>query len=153
MKSAEFLEWPHGVARLGVALCVAVASVFGVGYFVRAVDRLGDDAARNAAANFDDREFGGGNSLGVDKRALYEARAVIPEDESYRLVAGPGVKGATELSEQYIDQFARYFLMPRRPAPDASWIVCYGCDRAELGESLEVVWDGGQGIVLGRFGR
>jgi hypothetical protein len=147
-----FLEWPHGVVRLGVVLCVFVATALGLVYLVKAVHRLGDDAVRNAAANFDDREFGGGNSIVVDKRGLYEARALIPEDATYRVVAGPHVEGATELTEDYVDQFARYFLMPRRPAPDARWILCYGCDATELGGGFEVVWDGGQGIVLGTVG-
>ena len=146
---AEFLEWPHGIARLGVVLCASVAVIFSAVYLWRAVDMLGDTAGRNAASNFDDREFAGGNSLVVDKRALYEARALIPEDGSYRVVPGPGVEGATELTEPYIDQFARSFLMPRRPKPDASWILCYGCDVAELGP-VEVVWENGAGIALAR---
>ena len=68
------------VVRSGVAACVGIAVVLGVVYLVRAVDRLGDAAAANAAANYDDREFAGGNSLVVDKRALYQARSLIPED-------------------------------------------------------------------------
>jgi hypothetical protein len=126
-----------------------VAVFFGLVYFARAIDRLGDDAERNSALNFDDREFAGGNSLVVDKRALYEARALIPEHGTYRVVAGPGVEGATELTEPFIDQFARYFLMPRRPAEDARWILCYGCDVSELGERFQVVWQNGTGIALG----
>ena len=117
---SALLEWPHGIARLGVILCVSLAIVLGVVYFVRAVDRLGDDAARNAATNYDDREFAGGNSLVADKGALYEARGRIPEDGTYRVLVGPrAVEGATELTKPYIDQFARSFLMPRRPAADA----------------------------------
>ena len=151
-RPSELLEWPRGIARLGVILCVAVALVLGLVYFVRAVDRLGDDAQRNAALNFDDREFAGGNSLVVDKRALYEARALIPEDGTYRVVAGPRVEGATELTEPYIDQFARSFLMPRRPTADAPWVLCYGCERSALGEGAEVVWDNGAGISLVKVG-
>jgi len=136
------------LARAGVASCVALAIAFGLVYFVRTVDELGDDAETHAATNYDDREFAGGNSLVVDKRALYEARAVIPEDGDYRLVPGPRVEGATELTEQYIDQYARYFLMPRRPAPDAEWIICYGCDPAGLERPATVVWDNGAGISI-----
>ena len=103
------------VVRGGVVACVCAVVVFSVVYLVRAVDRLGEAADTNAAANYDDREFAGGNSLVVDKGALYQARALIPEDGLYRVVAGPRVEGATELTEPYIDQYARYFLMPRRP--------------------------------------
>ena len=73
--------------------CVVVAIAFGLVYFVKTADRLGDAAETNASENFDDREFGGGNSLVVDKRALYQARALIPEDGTYRVLAGPGVTG------------------------------------------------------------
>jgi hypothetical protein len=138
------------VVRLGVAASVLVAVALGLVYFVRAVDELGEQASANAAANYDDREFGGGNSLVVDKRALYEARALIPPDGSYHLVPGPNVEAATELTEPYIDQFARYFLMPRRPSPGAEWIICYGCDPALLEQPADVVWDGGDGISIHR---
>jgi hypothetical protein len=135
-------------ARLGVVVSVLVAVGVGAVYLARAVDRLHEAAGTNAALNFDDREFGGGNSLVVDKRALYEARGVIPEDGRYRIVPGPRVGGATELTEPYIDQFARYFLMPRRPDADAEWILCYGCDPDQIEQETDVVWDGGGGISI-----
>jgi hypothetical protein len=134
--------------RVGVVACIVVIVAFGLVYLVRAVDRLDDTASTNAAMNFDDREFGGGNSLVVDKRALYEARSLVPEDGRYRVVAGPGVEGATDLTEPYIDQYVRYFLMPRRPDPDADWILCYGCDRESLERPVAVVWDNGAGISI-----
>ena len=134
--------------RAGVVACIVVIVALGLVYFVRAVDRLDDTASTNASMNFDDREFGGGNSLVVDKRALYAARSLIPEDGSYRVVPGPGVEGATDLTEPYIDQYARYFLMPRRPDPEAEWILCYGCDQASLERPADVVWDDGAGISI-----
>ena len=150
---SSFLEWPRGVARLGVVLCVVVALGYGSVYFVRALDRLGDAARANAALNFDDREFAGGNAVVVANAPLYEARGLIPEDETYRVATGPNVAGATELTEGYIDQYARYFLMPRRPSPDARWIICYGCDpEADLESEFEVVWQGEvEGILLARL--
>ncbi len=148
---SSFLEWPQGIARLGVVLCTAVALAFGLVYFVKAVDRLGDTARTNAAQNYDDREFAGGNAVVVGNRALYEARALIPEDETYRVIAGPGVEGATELTAPFIDHYARYFLMPRRPSPEARWVICYGCDRSELGDGFEVVLEDEAGILVGRL--
>ncbi len=149
--SWSFLDWPHGIARLGVVLCTAVALLTAFAYFVKAIDRLGDTARTNAAQNFDDREFAGGNAVVVANRPLYEARALIREDETYRVVAGPEVEGATELTESFIDHYARYFLMPRRPAPDARWIICYGCDRSALGGSFEVLFEDDAGILIGRL--
>ena len=58
------------VVRFAVAACVGVAVVLGLVYLVKALDVLGDEAGVNATQNYDDREFGGGNSLVVDKRAL-----------------------------------------------------------------------------------
>ena len=148
---SSYMEWPHGIARLGVVLCTATALVVGVVYFVKAVDRLGDTARTNAAQNFDDREFAGGNAVVVVNRPLYEARALIGEDETYRVVTGPDVAGATELTASFIEHYARYFLMPRRPSPDARWIICYGCDRSKLGGDFEVLLDDDAGIVVGRL--
>lgn len=136
------------MVRLGVIGCTAVVALVGFVYLVRALDRLDDAARANAAANYDDREFGGGNSLVVDKRALYEMRALVARDETYRVVTGPGVQGATDLTEPFIEQFARYFLMPRRPDPGAAWILCYGCDAAEIAQPTREVWDSGVGISI-----
>lgn len=136
--------------RLGVVLCVAVALGYGLVYFTKAVDRLGDQASSNAALNFDDREIAGGNALLADSVPLYEAQALIPEDETYHVVAGPNVEGATELTEAFIDQYARYFLMPRRPSADARWILCYGCAPGELGEGFEIMWQEA-GVMIGRL--
>ena len=147
---SSFLEWPRGIARLGVVICTAVALGCGVVYFVKAVDRLGDTARTNAAQNYDDREFAGGNSILVDKGVLYEAQALIPEDETYRVAMGPGVEGPTELTQSF-DQYARYFLMPRRPADDARWIICHGCDLSQFGNDLDVLWRNEGGIAFGRL--
>jgi hypothetical protein len=134
---------PHGLVRLGVALCVAITLVVGLVFFAKAVDKLGADATVNAEANTDDRELAGGNSLGLVEEALTEARGLIPERAAYRLVVGPDAAN--------IGQFARYFLMPRRPTSDARWVLCYGCDLSSLGDDLDVVWQDDAGIAVGRL--
>jgi hypothetical protein len=139
------VEWPHGLVRLGVAGCVAVAVALGLVYFVRAVDRLGGDASRNAAASFDDRELGGGAALGIDPEALYVARSWIPKDGSYRFVAAPNAVGGTA-------EFVQFFLMPRRVEQDARWVFCYRCDLARVGGDVQVVWQNDAGIAVGRVG-
>lgn len=143
-------DWPHGAARFGVVVCVAVVVAFGLVDFAQALDRLGNDAGANAALNFDDREFAGGNALVVDKALLYEARGTIAKNDRYRVVIGPNVQGATDLT-QYVDQYARYFLMPRRQDPGARWVLCYGCELAELGASADVRWKDDQGLALVRL--
>ena len=131
--------------RLGVVACLAVAIVLGPVYYVKAVHRLGADASRNAAANFDDRELGGANALGAKTDVLNEARGWIPENGSYRLLVGPS---STDIDFR---NYARYFLMPRRPARDARWVLCYECDLSRLGSDLDVVWQDDEGVLLGRL--
>jgi hypothetical protein len=40
--------------------------------------------------------------------------------------------------------------MPRRPDPDAAWVLCYGCGRAGLDNGIHVVWSNDAGITIGR---
>lgn len=134
---------PRGLIRLGVAAYLALVVALGLIYFARAVDRLGGDAGRNAAAKYDDRKFGGGDALGVDEEALNQARGRIPEHAAYRLLVG---HDAGDLVN-----YVRYFLMPRRPDPDASWVLCYRCDHAALGNGIHVVWANDAGIAVGRL--
>jgi hypothetical protein len=134
---------PHGLVRLGVVACVALSVAVGLVYFVKAVDTLGGDASANAASTFDDRVLSGGIALGVDQEALIQARGLIPERGTYRLAVAPGATN--------IGQFARYLLMPRRPAPDARWVLCYGCDLSSFGDKLHVVWQNDAGAAVGRL--
>jgi hypothetical protein len=134
---------PRGLVRFGVAAYLALVVALGLIYFAKAVDRLGGETSRNAAAKYDDREFGGGEALGVDEEALNQARGRIPEHAAYRLLVG---HDAGDLVN-----YVRYSLMPRRPDPNGSWVLCYGCDRARLGDGLDVVWANDAGILLGRL--
>ncbi len=149
---SSLLEWPAGIARLGAAALVAVTIAFALGYFPRAIDRLGDEASRNAALSYPDREVGGGNSILPDQLAAYEARALIPLHETYRVVTGTRLTKSTPLTLDFVDDWLTYFLMPRRPSRSASWVVCVGCDPAALGTRYGVVWKDDVGISIGRLG-
>ena len=82
-----------------------------------------------------------------DGEAIYNTTVVFDRDgrelARYRLLVGP--------SAPNVDHFARYFLMPRRPDPDARWVLCYDCDLSPFGDELHVVWQNDAGIVLGRL--
>jgi hypothetical protein len=139
------------VARVGVAFCVAGAVAIGAVYYVKAVDRLGDTASSNSSLAYDDREIAGGNSIIVDQTAAYEARSLIPVTASYRFALGDGLRSKTNLTETFAGDWFRYFLMPRRPRPDARWVICYGCDTANFGGAFEVRWKDRFGISIGRL--
>jgi len=128
-----------------VALCVSLALAAGLVNFAKALDELGTEAGVHAEANTDDRELAGGTSLGLVQEALTEARGLIPERGAYRLVVGPDATN--------IGQFARYFLMPRRPTAEARWVLCYACDRSSLGAELDVLWRDDAGNLVGRLRR
>ena len=138
-------------ARVGVALVVAVAAGFICVYFFKGLHLLDGLAANNSAISFADREVAGGNSIVVDQSAAYEARALIPPNERYRVVTGGTVTGATSLTAPFVADWYRYFLMHRRPAADAKWIVCYACDVAKLGGAYSVRWSDQSGISIGQL--
>src|SRR5437773_11566357 len=142
-------RWQLTRIQLGVVVCVVVATALALVDLRIAIGRCEDAAAANSALSFDDREFAGGNGVVVDKAALYEARSLIPARESYRVVTGSKLGGGTALTLPFIESFARYFLMPRRPEQDARWIICYGCDVRALGGHLDVLWQDANGIRVG----
>jgi hypothetical protein len=137
-------------ARLLVTLIVAIATCIGLVHYLKALSQLGDRASSNSALGFADREIAGGNSILVDQRAAYEARGLIPEEGTYRVVVGPNLRERTELTDTYVSGWFTYFLMPRRPSDMARWVICYGCDTSTLGGSYEVRWHDDKGISIGR---
>ena len=139
----------RGASAVIVVLCVALTLLVAGIRYVKALSQLADTASTNSSLSFDDREIAGGNSIVVDQLAAYQARALIPVTDSYRVVVGPGLRGATELTEDHIGGWLRYFLMPRRPEDDARWVICYGCDPATLGNRYEVRWRDDNGISIG----
>jgi hypothetical protein len=138
-------------SRLAVSLCVVLTLGVTAVYYVKALSRLGDTATSNSSQSYDDREIAGGNSVVVDQVAAYEARGLIPRSATYRLVTGPGLRTSTELTQTFVGDWFRYFLMPRRPRPDARWVICYGCDTAALGGSYAARWADDKGISVGQL--
>jgi hypothetical protein len=138
--------------RIGVLVVVAAAIAFSAVYFVKALDHSDAQATANSALSYADRDVAGGNSIIVDQGAAYEARALIPSTSTYRVVTGGTVKDATALTAPFVDAWFRYFLMPRRPAADAHWIICYACDVGKLGGPYKVRWQDDNGISIGQLG-
>jgi hypothetical protein len=114
------------------------------------VHQLGGIAGQNSHLDYADREVGGGNGVIIDQAALYEARAWIPRDASYRMLSGSHLQSATPLSEPFAHVYFRYFLMPRRRSDSAPWIVCFGCDLATQAPGARTVWSDSDGIAIAR---
>jgi hypothetical protein len=144
VRSASWwLEWPTGPIRVGVIFLVATAAIAAVIAYPGLVRDLGDDAAKDSAQSYTDREIAGGNGLVVDQEAVYAARGLIPSDATYHVAVAPDYKGESELTQGHVASYYRYFLIPRRPVEGgAPWVICYGCDLTAYGPDAEVVWRG-----------
>ena len=153
MHSASWwVEWPVGPIRVGVVFLVATAAIAVVVTYPRLLRELGDNASRNSALSYADRDIAGGNGLVADQVAVYAARGLIPNDETYRVDVGPNYEGGTDLTSAHVAGYYRYFLLPRRPAEDAPWIVCYGCDLSRFARA-DIVWKDEDGISISRVER
>jgi hypothetical protein len=141
--------WRANVCQVGVVAAVAVAAGFVVVKVPEAVAKLGRKADRSSSLNYDDREFAAGNDVFPDKRLMYEARALIPPSQTYRVVTGSEpIARAGPLALKYAGTFATYFLMPRRPSPAARWILCFGCDSRALRPRATTVWTASAGSSI-----
>jgi hypothetical protein len=146
-----WLAWPAGTVRIGVVFLVGVAVVAVVVRYPAVFRELDREAAKNSSLSYSDREIAGGNGLVADQIAAYAARGLIPENETYRIVVGADFAGGSDLTVPYVDSYYRYFLMPRRSAEDAQWIICYECDLARYDGRAEIVWEGSEGIAIARM--
>jgi hypothetical protein len=146
-------EWPRGAIRTGVVFLVALASAAVLYELPGVVQDFEEEAATNSALSYSDREIAGGNGVIADQSAAYAARALIREDETFHVAVGAAYTGGTSLTAPYVESYYQYFLMPRRPADDARWVVCYGCDVAEVEPEAEVVWRGSDDISIVRVER
>jgi hypothetical protein len=141
----------NDIARGGVVLCVGVSIVFGAIYFPRALSGFHETASNNSALSFSDREVAGGNGIVADQEAVYQAQAIIPRNAKYRVVTGSALKKPAPLTLAFVETWYRSFLMPRRTAADARWIICYGCEVSKLGRPYAILWQDDDGISIGRL--
>ena len=147
----SLLELPGGVLRAGVVFLLAVTLVAAAIRYAPSARDLHQTASRNSALSFSDREIAGGNSVLPDQTAAYEARGLIPEDETYHVAFGHDYAEGTPLTRPYTESYYLYFLMPRRPSDDPSWLICYGCDLAEYGDRARVEWRGPDDVSIVRI--
>lgn len=138
------------VVRVLVSLLVCVAIGTALWRAGATTLHLGKLAGESSRLDYADREIGGGNGVIIDQAALYEAQALIPARASYRMLVGSALQSPTPLSEPFAPIYFRYFLMPRRQAGDARWIVCFGCDLGKDAPGATKLWEDGRGISIAR---
>lgn len=139
----------EGSVRARRALVALTACAMVAAAVAELPGRMSDFAARareNAALDYADLEIAGGNSLVADQEAVYQARAIIPPEATYDVSVGPGVEGATDLTP-FVADYYHYFLIPRKQVGPARWVVCYACDRSDVGAHT-VLWENDGGISI-----
>jgi hypothetical protein len=146
--SSWWIEWPTGPIRIGVVFLVATAAIAVVVTYPSLVRESGDEASANSAQTYIDRAVAGGNGLVANQQAVFAARALMPADATYHVAIAPDYTGGDELTQAHVASYFRYFLVPRRPAERAPWVVCYGCDLGEYGPDAEVLWRGEDDVSI-----
>jgi hypothetical protein len=106
-------------------------------------------ARANAALDHVDRELGGGNSVLPAQAIAIEGRGRIPEDETFSVAVGAPREGWSELAiSGTLENYMRYFLLPRRTSADAPWILCFACDRSAYPDAQAVWEDAESGLAI-----
>ena len=132
---------------IGIGLWLAVALGVVAVRFPQSFDDANRTARTNASLDLIDRSLGGGNSVIPDQGLMIEARGRIPPGDTFRVALGEPQTGWSELTAPFTETFATSFLLPRRSDPDALWILCLACDRAEF-PNADAVWEGEAGLAL-----
>ena len=78
-----------------------------------------------------------------------EARGRIPESDTFTVAVGEPRESWSELAiPDSLENYMRYFLLPRRTSTDAPWILCFACDRSAYPDA-ELVWeDDEEGLAI-----
>ena len=65
-------------------------------------------------------------------------------------VGGRRAAGELELARHpaTLENYMRYFLLPRRTSPDAPWILCFACDRNAFPGAAPVWEDAEAGLAI-----
>lgn len=128
--------------------CVGIAVIAALVRYPAALSELREAARDNAAQSYTDREIAGGNSAIPSQELMYQARARIGDDETYEVVVGEALSDWPGLTE-HAPAYARYFLMPSRPAAGAPWVLCLNCELESV--PGEIVWENeDDGVALVR---
>jgi hypothetical protein len=145
----RFFGAPGALGRVVVVFCVGVLLVALVWLYPHAFADANSAARANARLDWVDRELGGGNSVLPAQAIATEARGRIPANGTFTVAVGPARPGWSELAiPDTIDNYMRYFLLPRKASDDAPWVLCFACDRSAY-PGAQVVWeDTEQGLAI-----
>ena len=146
---ARFLGSPVVLGRLVVLFCVGVMLVALAWLYPREFADANRAARANARLDWVDRELGGGNSVLPAQSIAIEARGRIPEGATFAVAVGTPRADWSELAiPDSLENYMRYFLLPRRLSADAAWIICFACDRGAYPDARSVWEDHEHGLAI-----
>ncbi len=129
--------------------CVGVTLVALAWLYPQAFVDANRAARANARLDHLDRELGGGNSVLPAQAIAFEARGRIAESETFSVSTGAPREGWSELAiPDTLENYLRYFLLPRRLKSDAPWILCFACDRSAYPGAQPVWADEENGLAI-----
>jgi hypothetical protein len=146
---ARLLGSRGALGRLVVLFCLGVMLVSLAWHYPREFADANRAARANARLDHVDRALGGGNSVLPAQAIAIEALGRIPEHDTFTVAAGEPLEGWSELAiPPTLENYMRYFLLPRRTDPDAPWIVCFACDRRAYPNAQPVWEDQEHGLAI-----
>jgi hypothetical protein len=147
--TARWLGRPDAIPRFVVVFCVVATLVALAVRYPHSFADANRVARANAALDYLDREFGGGNSILPDQSIALEARGWIPARGTFTVAVGRRRPGWPALATQAsVDTYLRSFLLPRRPSEAAPWVICLGCDHSDYPGATTVWEDPSQGLAI-----
>ena len=146
-----WLEWPAGSSEIGVVFLVAVAAIAVVVRYplwsairTRSLEQQRPVVCRSRRCR---RKRARRRPSG----RVRSARAHPARTRATTSRLPPTTRAAATSRFRSSRRYYRYFLMPRRQAEDAPWVICYGCDLGGIRRRAEVVWEGAEGISIVRI--
>jgi hypothetical protein len=135
--------------RLVVVFCVGVTLAALAWRYPQEFADANRSARANAALDHTDRELGGGNSVLPAQAIAIEGRGRIPERDTFTVAVGERQEDWSVLADPgSLENYMRYFLLPRRTNPDAPWIICFACDRSAYPNAQPVWEDEENGLAI-----
>jgi len=145
----RFFDAPGALGRIVVLFCVAVMVVAVVWLYPKAFAQANRTARANVQLDNVDRQLGGGNSVLPDQAIAIEARGRIPTHGTFAVAVGPRQPEWSVLADPgSLENYMRYFLLPRRINPSAPWILCFACDRSAFPGAQPVWEDSAEGLAI-----
>jgi hypothetical protein len=142
----RFFGAPGAIGRVVVLFCVGVLLVALAWLYPHAFGDANSASRANARLDWLDRQLGGGNSVLPSQAVAIEARGRIPEHGTFTVALGQPRPGWSDLAT--LENYMRYFLLPRKTSDDAPWVVCFACDH-DAYPGAQVVWeDTAEGLAI-----